>query len=201
MDADAAITVSGYLVTLTIDNSSVYGCYEMWNSITANPLSWLVITSSTIEDGEQAVSAFAGSILTLQNNTFQNNYVGVHAFSGSPVLYGVFQWVPATGNTFTTFGDLLPPHAGELGYAGIQLTNISGFTVGTTNGSAPPRTFLTTWIMVLLLIEALLPYMAQVLKICLSGQFRHQSREYFKDMAYSQKTEVTCSPPIVLLKH
>jgi Secretion system C-terminal sorting domain len=141
MDADAAMTVSGYLVTLTIDNSIVYGCYEMWNSITSNPLSWLVITASTIEDGEQAVSAFAGSILTLQDNTFQNNYVGIHAFSGSPVLYGVFQWVPTTGNTFITSGDLLPPYDGESGFAGIQLTNISGFTVGTTNQNAPANHF------------------------------------------------------------
>ncbi|TAK42058.1 MAG: hypothetical protein EPO28_07775 [Saprospiraceae bacterium] len=39
MDADASIVVTGFLVTLKIHkNSIVYGCGEMWQSITASPV-------------------------------------------------------------------------------------------------------------------------------------------------------------------
>jgi uncharacterized protein with GYD domain len=141
MDAQASITVP-YGIGFTVQNSTnIMGCDEMWNGIVVRPGGNLTLTASTFEDAERLVFTQGHVSLTIQDNYFRNNFIGIRLFSAFPGLLGVSQPFPMTGNTFIANDNMLPPHTGELGFAGIQLQNISGFTVGTTNTGASPNVF------------------------------------------------------------
>ncbi|HFA50873.1 MAG TPA: T9SS type A sorting domain-containing protein, partial [Bacteroidetes bacterium] len=125
--------------SLTIGNSTIYGCTDMWDGISIEPGGSLDITSSTVMDADAAIAASFATKLIAQNNTFENNRIGIQATSPSAGFFsGVSLPLPLTGNTFTTNGSLL---SGGLGFAGIELFNQFGFTVGTTNGAASPNVF------------------------------------------------------------
>lgn len=131
MDSDASILVSGDEGTkLTIKKgSSVYGCGQPWEDIEVVSLNHLEIISSMVKNATEGVYATSGSSLNLQNNTFLNNDIGLH------VNGNVNQPLPMTANTFSKTG------TGSYGYAGIKLTNVPGFAIGTTNAGASPNMF------------------------------------------------------------
>ncbi len=125
--------------TLVIENTSLYGCQDMWQGMTIKPGGRLDVASSNIRDADIGILARFNTTLTAIGNTFENNRVGIRAIR--PILNfipGINVPLPISGNTFRTNGNLL---SGGLGFAGIELSRVTGFTIGTTNGAASPNVF------------------------------------------------------------
>jgi Secretion system C-terminal sorting domain len=127
---------------LTITSSSVRGCSRMGRGITVKAGGILTLVGCSIRDCQFAVNAEPGSFVFVTGNTFTNNYVAVNAnFSSSNFFFHVIE-----GNTFTSVGSLKPPfpgmvsafgavvnNIGAVGFAGINLNNVEGFFLNSTN--------------------------------------------------------------------
>ncbi len=126
--------------TLQVYFSEVKGCDRLWKGIKLNIRSYLRFQGNIISDALYAVEAVDGSRITLINNDFIDNYIGLYkADSGSN---GILQFVaPMNRNEFrtSTFG-LLPAYDGQpistasIGRAGIVLNNCPSFQIGRPGG-------------------------------------------------------------------
>ena len=133
MYTGASITVESYIELRMGGDTELFGCSVMWNSVIVESFATLKLRGVTIRDGEVAVDAKALSNLFINGNSFISNYIAISASSkNNNAVSFVNLLSPVQGNSFSTaFGAYLKsPHAGELAYAGIQLQNIAGFTVG-----------------------------------------------------------------------
>jgi hypothetical protein len=65
--------------TLKVTDSEVRGCGRMWEAIEVESGGTLIIKNSTIQDGYQAIKVNPGANLTLEDNTFINNFIGLYA--------------------------------------------------------------------------------------------------------------------------
>ncbi|MEM1320994.1 MAG: right-handed parallel beta-helix repeat-containing protein [Bacteroidota bacterium] len=132
MQAGASIVVPNGQ-TLTIEDSRIFSCTDMWQHITVQDGATLVLKDATIEDAEFAVLAESGAHLDIQTTTFRNNYVGLEIPTGDINLDGIFY-----GNIFEGVGELKTPRKGEKAHAGIRVNNGNALLFGT---SAPEGAF------------------------------------------------------------
>lgn len=126
--------------TLQVYFSELQGCDKLWKGIKLNVRSYLQFQGNIISDALYAVEAVDGSRITLINNDFIDNYIGLYkADSGSN---GITQLLaPMNWNEFrtSTFG-LLPAYDGQpvatasIGRAGIVLNNCPSFQIGRPGG-------------------------------------------------------------------
>ncbi|MFN0199889.1 MAG: T9SS type A sorting domain-containing protein, partial [Bacteroidia bacterium] len=118
--------------SLTLSNCVLHGCDKMWDRILVPYGSTLLAENCTIQDAQYAVypltstNIYPSAVVTLQNNTFQNNLISVF----SDVAFGDFPvFTNWAANTFEGTGTLLPPFTGQTThqnnedapYAGIEL--------------------------------------------------------------------------------
>ncbi|MCB0597804.1 MAG: right-handed parallel beta-helix repeat-containing protein, partial [Phaeodactylibacter sp.] len=130
LEPGAQIVVSSG--NLVLDGCRIFGCSELWESITVEDGASLEMRNCTVSDAENAVTLEAGAQAEIRNNTFRNNYTGI--------LMGLQPGQTASlrncyGNTFLADGALKAPRSGTTAFAGIWLDNASA-SVGVA-GQAP----------------------------------------------------------------
>lgn len=115
------------------------GCDELWQSITIEEKGQLSVSGLQIEDAQYAIHPLGGSVLDLNGNVFQENFIGIYHDDYYFTLLG------CRGNTFDGSGALLPPFsAAPVGpvtvqtepYAGMYLQFGSTFAPLASIGSA-----------------------------------------------------------------
>lgn len=142
-----------WLITLDIDDTEIYGCDELWKSITLRSYnngaanSELILQNSEVRDGEYAINLPGnGSRLTVLNNTFNANYVSIYSpprvtTPTNPNLIFISQPQEITGNTFESTYNLFPHYnsgtnVGTVPLAGAEIHNNIFFTVGPQTGTS-----------------------------------------------------------------
>jgi hypothetical protein len=123
--------------TLRIFRSELRGCDRLWKGIKLNTRSYLRFINNKIHDALYAIEMVDFSRITIVNNEFTDNYIGLYKADmgtlGSITQLGS----PMNGNEFTTstFG-LLPAYEGQplstgsIGRAGIVLNNCRSLQIG-----------------------------------------------------------------------
>lgn len=148
-------------VTLTITNNTVsdkthiYACNDMWDGIyVQSPTASLIINNgSTIEDALNAVVSDnkgnfqINSSAAYGNVIFNKNYKSIvvkdavsHPGLVNKTTIQCYDGVPG-GNPVNTGNKLRYPHATERSYAGIDVTNVLGLTIGNGSLAAQTNTF------------------------------------------------------------
>ncbi|RMG83147.1 MAG: T9SS C-terminal target domain-containing protein, partial [Bacteroidetes bacterium] len=144
LDANATVNVLSSFTLIIKNQSTLMGCTSMWNALIVHSQAHLKITNSTIQDGQTAIQANFGSSIIVQDNDFINNYIGIRVGGKIPAnMIGlVYQPDIMEGNDFETLNSgLKSPFDGQIGLTGVYLSDVYGFTIGTTNTSAVPNTF------------------------------------------------------------
>ena len=141
VDANVAITTSAIFLgpnaeirissgaTLSLNDCVISGCNEMWWRILVQSGGKLIAEDVDFQDAIEAIDARGNTEMIVKNCTFTNNYIGLHIrnkATGGGVLFSE----PLFNNIFATNGQLLPPHAGQKGFAGISVENAAPVTVG-----------------------------------------------------------------------
>jgi hypothetical protein len=129
--------------TLTINNSVLDACNEMWDGIYIEPGGALVTNGSTYYDAMNAIVSLNKtgiSNFTVNGCTFNNNYkaIVVKDYFNSTLHPGTVQ-----GSTFETTGHLKAPYAGNNGLSGVEITNCptGGVKIGITTAGTLPNVF------------------------------------------------------------
>ena len=103
--------------TLTLNDCVIEGCNEMWWRILVQSGGKLITEDIDFRDAIEAIDVRENTELTVKNCTFTNNHIGMH-IRNKAVGGGVLFIEPLYNNIFETNGQLLPPHTGEIGFAG-----------------------------------------------------------------------------------
>ena len=130
---DAQIRVQSG-ATLTLNDCTIQGCNAMWSRILVNTGGKLVADNCDVMDGIDGFDARGGSEMDVQSCNFTNNYIGIYLrnkFSTSPPT-GITFTLPLSNNIFQTVGNLKPPYANQMGYAGIKVQNLAPVNLGET---------------------------------------------------------------------
>ncbi|MEN0004307.1 MAG: T9SS type A sorting domain-containing protein [Bacteroidota bacterium] len=110
MQPGSKITVqAGVKLSLDEINSSggITSCDRRWEGITVETGGTLILQNSTIQHAERAIFAKDKTILSVGNNHFINNKVGIYSAEAAlPQL--ILLTSPLEGNTFESTGPLLP---------------------------------------------------------------------------------------------
>ncbi|MCF8245152.1 MAG: zinc-dependent metalloprotease [Saprospiraceae bacterium] len=110
--------------TLTISNSRLFACSNMWRGITVENGATLIMDNCTIEDAQYAIRAPYGSAnIAVTNSKFNRNFVGIYI--DGPSVAGLSSLGPFYGNTFEGEGSLLPPYSGQGASPAISIGNKS----------------------------------------------------------------------------
>ncbi len=108
----------------TIDETDISGCEEMWDKIEVKSGGSINMTNSTVQDGIRAIEAQPFSTVSLTNNIFTNNDIGLMT-RGYGIRVGDF-----SENTFSAPGT----KAGQVGTAAVWLIDMLGVSLeGTGN--------------------------------------------------------------------
>ncbi|MCX6271143.1 MAG: hypothetical protein NTU44_07990, partial [Bacteroidetes bacterium] len=113
--------------TLKIKNAYIHGCQELWNVINLENSSSLKMESSTIEDALFAVTVHDKASLSLINNHFHKNYVGLYYPEPKPWndFYSTKE-LTYSGNEFDCENaTLLPPMANQISDAGAYIYSLT----------------------------------------------------------------------------
>ena len=117
--------------TLTINNSTLMACYNMWDGIyIESPNSALIVNdNSVIQDAKNAVVSKNGGVFHIDNAIFQHNRnnLSVYHYWDGAIHPGTIE------NTTFTGGNLLVPYIGEPTITGILTNEIYNFTIGDNN--------------------------------------------------------------------
>jgi len=115
------ITVKANYKTLTLDNTKLFACSQRWKGITLEYAAIITTKNNTrIEDADAAITMSQSGYYTIQNTTFDRNYVGMDfVSSGSGSI---------SNNVNFTCNSAL--NGGGTSFAGIKLANYS-LSVGT----------------------------------------------------------------------
>ncbi|MCB9306933.1 MAG: right-handed parallel beta-helix repeat-containing protein [Lewinellaceae bacterium] len=133
LNDDAEIIVeNGSKLTLAGTSTVVQGCDHLWNSITVQNGGTLDVKDAYISDGKYAIKAENGASILIQDNTFDQDYIGLYVPSGqSGQVINLQQDI--VGNTFECSAPLIEPFNGSANtYSGIYINSTSGFSVGLT---------------------------------------------------------------------
>lgn len=121
-------------------NGGIHGCTKLWKGITAQATAHVWVQYSLLQDAYNAVVALAYSKISIHDNKFNKNFIGVHVPDQSV-------WSPVTlvslfyNNEFTCLGSncVLLPHYGTaaskadtIPYAGI-VVNRTNMAIGSYN--------------------------------------------------------------------
>lgn len=121
-------------------NGGIHGCTKLWKGITAQANAHVWVLYSLLQDAYNAVEALAYSKISIHDNKFNQNFIGVHVPDQSI-------WSPVTlvslfyNNEFTCTGSncVLLPHYGTaaskadtIPYAGI-VVNRTNMGIGSFN--------------------------------------------------------------------
>ena len=122
---------------LVISNLELFGCEQMWRSITVEPGGNLMLEHNVIQDAQYAVQASSNDLFTstldVWDNVFDRNHVGILISNSS--LQSILQTYPLRENTFNCTDDLISSfdiienYDQENSFAGIETHNAI-FTVG-----------------------------------------------------------------------
>ncbi|MEO0311832.1 MAG: hypothetical protein RIQ89_1489 [Bacteroidota bacterium] len=128
---------------LTINNSHLTGCDQMWKGIIVHPQANIIVKESSIADANVAIDLQAARGYTISNTTFTNNYIGLqcgpHPAAPSSAV-GMMGRI--TGALFTGSGTMLPhysgqgPYLGSFPFAGIVAAHQLNCNIGSIAGSA-----------------------------------------------------------------
>ncbi len=148
MGKDAKIIVN-YPAQLIIQTGShFYACSDMWDGIEVNNRAIVQVkTSCIIEDAEIAVDIKYGASYTLNNATFNCNYIHVRKTmpsTGTPYYTGDYRIVKCKFKCQTTaslggvsvYTNLLPPRQNTITAIGIQAIGVPKLLVGNTLANA-----------------------------------------------------------------
>lgn len=129
------------IFTLTITNSQLFACGDMWNGIFQdNSAGKIIITNSNIKDAKTAVYAEEGTVEingTIFNHNFTSIELSSHDFS-----------VSGTDNTF--YGNKFKnsnseifkaPHIGQDPDQHILITDVDEVEIGISNSAIDPNVF------------------------------------------------------------
>ena len=133
MEPNARIVINSRLTMTNSSNGNsnlVYGCDNMWHSITINENASVQLRGCTIRNGQEAIVLKPGYKATssfIADCTFGHNIIGIKADNVPVLSFTYFR-----GNTFNSSGQsgtLLPPFAAGIGVFGIRVSNCTG-TIG-----------------------------------------------------------------------
>lgn len=128
MQPGAAIVVRNGSQLAVTNSSDLHGCSAMWQGITVESGGSLSISeSSYVQDACMAVNAEDGATISVKGCFFNRNLIGL--FADNP-----FNLTIAAGITFDG-ANLLPPLAGQIGEAGIKISDGNSLLIGTNNFS------------------------------------------------------------------
>lgn len=114
---------------LIIDNSHLKACdNSLWQGITLTDATSeiQVRNNSIIEQAEIAIRSQNGANLSIDQSTFDNNFVSVQIENGGDFYNGTV----IKSKFLCTVNSLLPPRAGLKPTSGVQLFNTNGMTIG-----------------------------------------------------------------------
>ncbi|MCX6272137.1 MAG: hypothetical protein NTU44_13145 [Bacteroidetes bacterium] len=110
---------------LEIENAHIHGCQQLWNTIYLQDFAGLILKGSLIEDGEYAVTVNEKPTLSIIDNHFHKNYIGLYV--PEPNLWSDLRYIgnfTFSGNEFDCENDvLLNPYAGQISKAGVWLNS------------------------------------------------------------------------------
>ncbi|MEZ5030886.1 MAG: T9SS type A sorting domain-containing protein [Saprospiraceae bacterium] len=111
---------------LTILNSTLRGCEDLWEGIKVLQGRGLRVENSTIEDAIHAVTAERNTKIALRGNTFRNNHIGFYV-EASPNNQPHTIHHEIRNNVFTSDAALLESVSGfnAYAYAGISVTDMA----------------------------------------------------------------------------
>ncbi|HXP52041.1 MAG TPA: choice-of-anchor tandem repeat GloVer-containing protein, partial [Bacteroidia bacterium] len=145
------IVEPGY--TLTINNSHLHACAEMWDGIDVKPGGTLVISNCLIEDAIDAVTSEGGARYTIFASDFNKDYVGINVLPYAGIHKGTI-----SGTRFRCYNDSytfpstinfgINPQTliGPAPYTyrtlvGVNITNVKNITVGDVTNSLYDNVF------------------------------------------------------------
>jgi alpha-tubulin suppressor-like RCC1 family protein len=143
---DAKIIVNSGAKLYVESSSHFYACGDMWDGIIVNNGGRVYVrTSSIIEDAEIAVDIQYGALYTLNNATFNRNFIHVRKtmpLSGSPTNTGDYRIVKCKfkcqdyHGTGGVYSNLLPPRQADTTAIAIQAIGVPKLLVGNTSANA-----------------------------------------------------------------
>jgi hypothetical protein len=120
LDEGAKIIINDPLAPLGIETTVIRGCAEMWDHIEVSNGAWLSISNSTIEDGIQAILIHGGGKVSIKDNDFKNNGVGLAVVPSNGSSISHIASFAFYGNDFTSNSRLKAPLSQqEKGSAGV----------------------------------------------------------------------------------
>jgi hypothetical protein len=118
--------------TLTIQNSRISSCNNMWKGISfGSSTSNLVMYGDTIEDAYQAISDSAGARFTVSNTVFNKNRRGIVIVGSANALTS-----SVTNCTFTyqeNNGIVSQTKDGGSAYSGIEMSDMNGWNLNSNH--------------------------------------------------------------------
>ncbi len=131
---------------LTIRNSRLFACTNMWAGITVEDGASLTLEGCKIEDAMFGVQTLGTGTLSISGNQFLRNFVGIYAGGPTPYNGPGPNFAALMGNTFDGSGGLLPTYPGQTPGLALSLgtTSFAGLWVQTKAGpiSSLKNTFL-----------------------------------------------------------
>jgi uncharacterized repeat protein (TIGR01451 family) len=135
MQPGALVQVNG-LKALTIYNSDIVGCGQMWRSILVSPRGVLRLRNNNISDAEYAVNVRTGvpspfsplTDISIVGNRFFNNHVAIQLLQQNSLIHIIEKNsfstdLVAGGNLLPPWSDILPHYSSTRGYVGIAAFN------------------------------------------------------------------------------
>jgi hypothetical protein len=135
------IIIDTDIYTLTIINSQLFACGDMWNGIFQdNSAGKIIITNSNIKDAKTAVYAEEGTVEingTIFNHNFTSIELSNHDFSVSGTDNTFY------GNKFKNSNSEISkaPHIGEDPDQHILITDVDEVEIGISNSAIDPNVF------------------------------------------------------------
>jgi len=130
MSPGARIIVSGAGGKLTLENTEIFSCTNMWEQFIVKSGVELVMDDCRWEDGIQALTLENGAIARIRDNSFFNNRIGVYIPPGSTEIQNI-DVREFVGNRFETLGDgLKTPFVGQKALAGVWIHGVRDLQIG-----------------------------------------------------------------------
>lgn len=120
---------------LTLDSTIIEGCGYMWNGITLNANTGILVqNSSTVSDATKGVTAKMQSSVDVLNSSFLNCVIGIYAPSNIDCNYNNTHFV-VKGSKFGMNGNFKPDFSGQSAHgtrskAGIEIFDLLNPTIG-----------------------------------------------------------------------
>ena len=123
------------------NNGGIHGCEEMWRGMRASTNGELTVWNNEIRDAQYAVFGEGGSGVTVWENNFINNYVGIYKPETTGPLLDYFQVQPFQDNSFIYNDQEVylnayigqSPLPGSQSYAGAEIYNCTVVEFGAGN--------------------------------------------------------------------